>query len=80
MYADVRARVGYVPGAVLHLWHGETANRRYVDRNRELAGFGFDTEEHLREAGNGCWEWTAEGAAMDKWAREYFARRKEDGE
>lgn len=80
VYRDTRARIGYVPGAVLHLWHGETANRRYVDRNRELAAFGFDPARHLRAGTDGCWDWTPEGSALNAWARNYFARRKEDGE
>jgi hypothetical protein len=80
VYPRVRARVGYVPGAVLHLWHGEVADRRYVDRNRELAGFGFDPARDIRVGEGGCWEWASRNPGLHRWAAEYFGRRREDGE
>ncbi len=79
VYPRVRAAVGFVPGAVLHLWHGETADRRYVDRNRELAGFDFDPPADLRVGPTGCWEWASDKPALHRWARDYFGRRREDG-
>lgn len=44
-------------GTLLHLWHGETENRRYVDRNRELAAFDFDPERDIERDANGLWRW-----------------------
>jgi hypothetical protein len=80
VYPRVRARVGFVPGAVLHLWHGEVADRRYVDRNRELAGFGFDPATDVRVGEGGCWEWASRKPGLHRWAAEYFGRRREDGD
>jgi hypothetical protein len=80
VYPRVRARVGYVRGAVLHLWHGEVADRRYVDRNRELAGFGFDPAADVRVGESGCWEWTSKKPGLHRWAADYFGRRREDGD
>lgn len=95
MYPQVRGRIGYVPGRLLHLWHGDTEHRRYVDRNRELAGFGFDPERHLERDPLGLWRWRApkpglrgkldrliggqKQRAMSDWAVKYFATRREDG-
>jgi hypothetical protein len=79
VYPRVRARVGFVPGAVLHLWHGEVADRRYVDRNRELAGFGFDPATDFRVGDSGCWEWASKKPKLHRWAADYFGRRREDG-
>jgi hypothetical protein len=79
VYPRVRARVGSVPGAVLHLWHGEVADRRYVDRNRELAGFGFDPAADVRVGASGCWEWASRKPKLHRWAADYFGRRREDG-
>jgi hypothetical protein len=79
VYPRVRARVGFVPGAVLHLWHGEVADRRYVDRNRELAGFGFDPATDVRIGEGGCWEWASKKPKLHRWAADYFGRRREDG-
>lgn len=79
IYPRVRARVGFVPGAVLHLWHGEVTDRRYVDRNRELAGFGFDPTTDIRIGDSGCWEWAGKKPKLHRWAADYFGRRREDG-
>ena len=78
IYPAVRARIGYVPGRLLHLWHGETEHRRYVDRNRELAAFGFDPARDLVRSETGLWLWRRKGALHD-WAVRYFAARREDG-
>jgi hypothetical protein len=80
VYQSVRARVSFVPGTIFHLWHGETASRRYVLRNRELASFDFDPATDLRIGAAGCWEWASEKPALHAWASDYFANRKEDGE
>ncbi len=78
-HAQVGGRIAAVPGALLHLWHGETAHRRYVDRNVELAGFGFDPATDLRLGDSGCWEWSAAKPALRQWAVDYFGQRREDG-
>lgn len=95
VYPKVRGRVGYVPGRLLHLWHGDTEHRRYVDRNRELAAFGFDPEKHLERDARGLWRWRSDKPGlrgsiqrltggskhrqMHDWAIRYFASRREDG-
>lgn len=79
VYPRVRARVGHVPGTALHLWHGEVEDRRYVDRNRELAGFGFDPATDIRIGRDGCWEWASKKPKLHRWAAEYFGHRREDG-
>jgi hypothetical protein len=80
LYPAVRARVGHVAGTILHLWHGEVADRRYVDRNRELAAFDFDPATDLRVGATGCWEWASGKSALHRWAVAYFGQRREDGE
>jgi endonuclease/exonuclease/phosphatase family metal-dependent hydrolase len=79
IYRSIRARVSYVPGAIFHLWHGDTENRRYVQRNQELASFHFDPAIDLKIGENGCWEWASDKPELHRWAMEYFANRKEDG-
>jgi hypothetical protein len=76
---QVRGALGYVPGAVLHLWHGELSDRQYRTRHRELAAFGFDPETDLRLGDAGCWEWASAKPAMHAWVAAYFAARREDG-
>lgn len=79
VYCDVRASVGFVPGTLLHLWHGELADRRYVHRNRELAEMGFNPAADLRAAPSGCWEWSSPDGRLATWAKAYFSQRFEDG-
>jgi hypothetical protein len=78
-YRHVRAQVGFVPGSVLHLWHGEVRDRRYVERNRELAAFDFDPVRDIRVGPSGCWEWSSAKPKLHNWARAYFGQRLEDG-
>lgn len=70
--------IGFTPGVIHHLWHGEMAHRRYVLRNRELADYAFDPAADLRVDASGCWAWTGAGARMRAWARDYFRHRRED--
>jgi hypothetical protein len=79
LYKDVRARVTAAPGTLLHLWHGETDNRRYVLRNQQLASFNFDPELDLRIGQEGPWEWNSDKPALHQWAINYYPARKEDG-
>jgi hypothetical protein len=74
----VGGRLGYVNGAALHLWHGETVNRGYVRRYRQLTGLGYDPAVHLRGEPGGLWAWSDEGAFLAKWATRYFRDRRED--
>lgn len=78
-HADVRGRVGYVHGTLLHLWHGDIADRRYVDRNQDLVRLGFDPATDLRVGAGGSWEWARDKPALHRWAVEYFGARREDG-
>lgn len=80
IYKDVRAKVASVPGTLLHLWHGDMNNRRYVLRNQELALFEFDPAADIRVGSTGCWEWNSDKADLHQWAVNYYAQRREDGE
>jgi hypothetical protein len=78
-YAAVRGKVGHVPGRVLHLWHGSFANRRYQERHIALRQCHFDPARDLEISPDGCWEWTGHNRSLERWAKDYFACRKEDG-
>lgn len=79
MYPSVRARVSCVPGTLYHLWHGDTADRRYGLRESEFAAFEFDPDEDLRLGEGGCWEWASHKPSLHAWATDYFSLRREDG-
>ena len=77
----VDGRIGCVPGAVLHLWHGDLVNRSYSKRDRQLKLLGFDPDRHLRIGQEGLHEWSDEASeTLRDWASTHFAHRREDGD
>ncbi|MGE0702592.1 MAG: hypothetical protein AB7F99_13570 [Vicinamibacterales bacterium] len=77
--AAVGGRVSFVPGRVFHLWHGEFRDRRYRERWRDLAPFGFDPHVDIAVDESGCWRWNSDKPAMHEYVRQYFSMRQEDG-
>lgn len=77
-YKDIQGQIGYVPGSVLHLWHGHWRDRKYFSRNIELREFDFDPEKDICLSSSGCWEWASNKPEMHNWAAEHFASRRED--
>lgn len=43
----VKGNVSYLPGMLLHYWHGERKNRGYVDRWKIMRDFAFDPDEDI---------------------------------
>jgi len=80
VHEDVGGQLSYVPGRILHLWHGTMENRRYSDRNRELRELEFDPKGDIRISETGCWEWASDKPELHAWAKRYFVERREDEE
>ena len=78
LHEEVRGRLSFTPGRLLHLWHGTIENRRYAQRNKELRELAFDPDTDIRIGNTGCWEWASERPDLHAWARRYFEERKED--
>lgn len=77
----VAGKVGVVPGRILHLWHGEHADRRYAQLDAEFRTLGFDPDRHVRHDENGLLQWTAAAPGpIREWARGMFETRDEDGD
>ncbi|MCG5052745.1 MAG: hypothetical protein KA712_07270 [Myxococcales bacterium] len=77
--ACVGGQVGYVEGEVLHLWHGERADRRYRERNQQFKAFGFDPRRHIVHDAGTPWRWGDAPEALRAWSAEMFPSRREDG-
>jgi hypothetical protein len=71
--------LGFIEGALLHLWHGELIDRRYLDRHQPLRQLHFDPTKDLRKNITGLWEWSGTKPKLREWAEEYFQLRREDG-
>lgn len=79
VHARVRGALGFVPGAVWHLWHGEPVDRLYTTRHTALMQCGFDPATDIRIGDSGCWEWASAKPEMHRMVAEYFVARQEDG-
>jgi hypothetical protein len=75
----VRGNVGCLAGGIRHFWHGDAANRGYVERHRELCEFDFDPTLDIAQSENGCWRWSSAKHDMHEFVRGYFQTRREDG-
>ena len=76
----VNTRLGVVPGRILHLWHGDLADRRYGDLERHFRTLGFDPATHIRHDPDGMLEWTEDAPHhLKTWSLELFNGRNEDG-
>jgi hypothetical protein len=67
-------------GMLRHLWHGALTNRKYVERNAQLARSSFDPARHLAVGASGLWEWRGDTDDLRAWMIDYFASRKEDSD
>ncbi len=70
-------RIGYIPGSIYHLWHGDLSNRNYMARHELTAD--FDPHCDIRKATNGAWVWSDLRSELAGRVKDYFRDRKEDG-
>jgi hypothetical protein len=71
-------RCAYRRGVLHHLWHGDPANRNYVDRHAILEQFDFDPERDLALDDGGCWQWATGKTDLVDAVRRYFEARSEN--
>ncbi len=74
----IRRNIGYVPGALLHYWHGRKKDRRYNDRGRILTDNDIDPALDLKKDSQGLWQLTDRCHELRDQIREYFRSRSED--
>lgn len=74
----IKKDVGYMPGALIHYWHGRKADRRYADRWKILVKHKFDPEFDLKPDTQGIWQFTERCPALAQDIRKYFTARNED--
>ncbi len=79
-HESIQSRVGYLDLPVLHLWHGELADRRRPE-NRFVGfqRFNFDPATDIALDRSQVWNWNSDKRDMHAFVRNYFATRKEDG-
>jgi hypothetical protein len=74
--------IGYVPGTILHFYHGTKANRRYQSRWKILEDSQFDPFMDLKRDWQGLYQLDVDGTPrmirLRDEIRAYFRRREED--
>jgi hypothetical protein len=78
-HEEVQGRIGYVPGRIFHLWHGDRNNRGYPMRHQDLVPFQFDPFEDIALDEHGCWRWNTAKPALHEHVRRHFLSRRDDG-
>lgn len=76
--AHVHGDLGYVPGTLLHHWHGRKVDRRYNDRWKILKKHWYDPERDIKMNAHGVYILTHHGERLRTDLRRYFRSRNED--
>ena len=71
-------KVSYVPGTILHHWHGRFEDRRYKERWEILTKNSFDPCLDISVSNSGVTCLTRRGLRLTKELQEYFTGRRED--
>lgn len=74
----IKKNVGYVPGLLLHHWHGPKIDRKYKDRWKILTETGFDPDRDITYDWQGLLKLTDDNLKFRDRTRAYFRARNED--
>lgn len=72
-------RLGYIPGKILHHFHGSIADRKYVERWNILTHLQYDPTQDIYKNNKGLIGLTVSGKRLQSAIKMYFMTRKEDG-
>jgi hypothetical protein len=78
----IRRNVGYMPGVVVHDWHGPQQSRQYASRELLVGRLGFDPVKHIKRDWQGLWQLHDDGSLnyiqIRDGLRQYARMRDED--
>lgn len=78
----VRRNIGYVPGTIIHYWHGEKKRRRYWDRWQILYKNRYNPDTDIKRDWQGVYQLEDDGTLRSIQLRDdiraYFRERQED--
>ena len=74
----IKRNVGFMPGMLMHYWHGKKVDRRYQDRWKILVKHAYDPEFDLKNDTQGLWQVTDQCPQLQYDVRKYFTARNED--
>jgi hypothetical protein len=76
--ATMNQDLGYVPGTILHHFHGAKRNRKYAERWDVIARNRFDPLADIKRDWQGLYQLSGNKPALRDDLREYFRQRNED--
>jgi hypothetical protein len=76
VYPLVRAQMGVVPGAALHLWHGDMASRQHARRYEPLHLASFDPARDIERDEIGSWRWSGDKTDLYEAVGRYIKARR----
>lgn len=78
----IRRDIGFLPGTILHNWHGKKVNRGYQDRWTILVDNQFCPDQDIKPDAQGLWQFNDRGdvrsIVLRDAIRKYFRDRRED--
>ncbi len=74
----IEGDLGFVPGTIMHNFHGPKANRKYHTRWEILVRHQFDPREDVTKNVQGVLELTTDKHQLRDDIRRYFSQRSED--
>lgn len=76
--AAVNRNIGFVPGTLIHFWHGRKSDRGYVSRWKILIDHAYNPDKHLYRDTQGVWQLSEHDHVFRDKIRAYFRSRQED--
>jgi hypothetical protein len=76
--AHIRRNIGYVPGTILHFWHGDKGDRQYATRWQILESNNFDPLVDIKKDCDNLWQLETNKFKLRDDIRRYFRQRNED--
>lgn len=76
----IEGKISYLDNKLVHLWHGDLSNRKYVERHSDFSKLDFNPFEDIILNDFDCWEWKNNKGIFQTFIKNYLTNRKEDGD
>jgi len=74
----VSKSIFYTKGTLLHLWHGESKDRKYNERYHPINKYNFDPKKDIKIDKNELFCWSSNKKRLHEEVKYYIISRKED--
>lgn len=76
-WSIVAGRVGYVPIAIGHLYHGAILQRQYMERRRQLCAYDYSPTDHVVATAGELLSWSPSAPpGLVAWSKSWLTRRQ----